>query len=416
VAGTYFGWEQYPVKSGVLVLVVLLLAAFTSSCSAPYMRTVPPDHKPGDIVRCSGYSWPIADLLSGSAFGIGSAAAFVGYQSAGYGFWINGKAATMALGLTLSMVTLLYLASSGYGFYQAGRCGDATKAANEKHKIVLLDGPQEKHPAIALEKKTEAEEEEDQEQEPEDLTGPMKFDLPMMEERKARMKSLEEMLLEEEIKHHRELPPYPPRNGPAKADMLFRLANRYYCKSILVYERELKEYDAKLKEWEEGRKRNPNVPKPVIRDRGSKVWIKAAFDVYRVLLRSYKNYRRRDEVLFVFAYGLIETGEKQEGVERYRQLIKEHPASIYVSDAYLALGEHYFDAGDYMKAIEEYVEAAKYKGIKTSFLAMYKLAWCHFRLGDKAVARELMMRVATEAKAERIRERAKRELEAVFAE
>lgn len=154
---------------------------------------------------------------------------------------------------------------------------------------------------------------------------------------------------------------------------------------------------------------------PTKNNRGSKVWVKAAFDIYKVILNHYKNYPRRDEVLFVFAYSLMETGEKQEGVERYHQLIKGY-SSRYVSDAYLALGEHFFDTGDFLTAMKAYRRASKYKDSKAYFLAMYKLAWCHLRLGDNAVARELMKRVAAEAKTEKIRERAKRELEVTFAE
>ena len=69
-----------------------------------------------------------------------------------------------------------------------------------------------------------------------------------------------------------------------------------------------------------------------------------------------------------------------------------------------------------MTATKAYRAATKYKGSKTYFLAIYKLAWCHLRLGDKAKGKEFMKNVAAEAKSKKLRGQANRELVTIFSE
>jgi tetratricopeptide (TPR) repeat protein len=140
-----------------------------------------------------------------------------------------------------------------------------------------------------------------------------------------------------------------------------------------------------------------------MKTRGSKVWTKAAMDIYRVILRNYKDYRRRDEVLFTMGYNLYETGEKPEGVKMYWELIKGFPESRFVPDAYLAMGEHYFNANDVFNAKKAYERALKFKTSKVYTFALYKLAWCDYNLGDYDRALEKFQQVVVEAEAERQR-------------
>jgi len=232
-------------------------------------------------------------------------------------------------------------------------------------------------------------------------TGPAKIKLPMVEEKKSAAATLEEQLLEAEIKQLKEI--IQTTEGPAKADLLFRLAERYYEKSRAAYFGEMQEYDKAVQKWMEAREKNPNAPEPKINNRGSKVWTKAAMDIYRVILRNYKDYRRRDEVLFTMGYNLYETGEKSEGVKMYWELIKGFPESRFVPDAYLAMGEHYFNANDVFNAKKAYERALKFKTSKVYTFALYKLAWCDYNLGDYDHALEKFKQVVVEAEAERQR-------------
>jgi len=403
----------------VSAFLVVVLSISLSGCSALFIHQPPKSGEAGPGPECSSNLWPVVDIawvVAHAAYAVmiivfNSKEGFCGGGDSGSGeYCIQGYLASMPF---LSMAAVHGL-SAGVGFGRNSRCREARRAAIETVKIRSGENrykaPKIRPPEIILKSKEPVAVEKDREQESEDLTVPMKFELPLIEERKAQAESLEDQLLEEEIKTLKLI--LERTEGPVKADLLFRLAERYLEKSIQLYEFEMKKYDAMLKNWEEDKNRHPDTPKPLANNRGSMVWLKAAFDIYRVILKYYKDYRRRDEVLFLYAYGLMKFGEKQEGVGTYRQLIEEHPESRFVADAYLALGEHLFDAGDYESAKKEYGKSGTYKGTKASYLAKYKLAWCYLKLGNKPEARAIMNIVAFKAKSEKLRSRASRELAA----
>jgi len=231
-------------------------------------------------------------------------------------------------------------------------------------------------------------------------TGPAKIKLPMVEEKKAAGASLEMQLLDEEIKQLRTII-QTTADGPAKADLLFRLAERYYEKARAIYYKEMQEYDKRVQAWVKAQEKDPNAPEPKIDNRKSQVYTKQAMDVYRIILKKYKEYRRRDEVLFTMGYNLYESGNKSEGVKMYWELIKSHPESRFVPDAYLAMGEHYFNANDVFNAKKAYERALKFKQSKVYAFALYKLGWCDYNLGDYDASLKKFKQVVELAERER---------------
>ncbi|MBW1811251.1 MAG: tetratricopeptide repeat protein, partial [Deltaproteobacteria bacterium] len=212
-------------------------------------------------------------------------------------------------------------------------------------------------------------------------SGPAKIKLPMVEEKKAAGATLEEQLLDEEITQLRSIIKTT-SVGPAKADLLFRLAERYYEKSRAIYYTEMQDYDKRVEAWTKEMEKNPNAKEPKLDNRKSQVYTTQTMSVYRIILKRYKEYRRLDEVLFTMGYNLYESGNKAEGVKMYWDLIKGHPKSRFVPDAYLAMGEHFFNANDVFNAKKAYDKALTFKTSKVYTFALYKLAWCDFNLGD----------------------------------
>jgi TolA-binding protein len=210
--------------------------------------------------------------------------------------------------------------------------------------------------------------------------GPAKIKLPMIEEKKSTAATLEEKLLDEEIDQLRDI--IGTTEGPAKADLLFRLAERYYEKSRAIYYQEMQEYDKKVAAWIKEQEKNPKAKEPKLDSRKSQVYTKQTMDIYKIILKNYKNYHRRDEVLFTMGYNLYESGQKSEGVKNYWELIKNFPKSPFVPDAYLAMGEHYFNANDVINAKKAYDKALEFTNSKVYGFALYKLAWCDYNLGD----------------------------------
>jgi TolA-binding protein len=220
--------------------------------------------------------------------------------------------------------------------------------------------------------------EEPEEEEP---SGPAKIKLPMVEQKRAEGATLEEKLLDQEIKQLKEIIRETP-DGPAKCDLYFRLAERYYEKARAIYYAEMQAYDKKIEAWMTARESDPDAAEPKLDNRKSQVYTDQAMAIYKTILKKCKNYHRRDEVLFTMGYNLYESGEKSEGVKMYWELIKSFPESRFVPDAYLAMGEHYFNNNDVSNAKKAYDRALKFKDSKVYTFALYKLAWCDYNLGE----------------------------------
>lgn len=88
-----------------------------------------------------------------------------------------------------------------------------------------------------------------------------------------------------------------------------------------------------------------------------------------------------DEGLFNLSRALLGLGEQRLALEQLVLLVEIAPESPLVPDAYLMIGEIYFDEQSFVKAIPAYQRAAL-PGSRYQSFAQYKLAWCHDLLGD----------------------------------
>jgi tetratricopeptide (TPR) repeat protein len=111
-------------------------------------------------------------------------------------------------------------------------------------------------------------------------------------------------------------------------------------------------------------------------------WRQEALRKYAILVRDHKNYPRMDEVLFSLAFGLEETGQFERAREVYYRLIKEHPKSRFIPNAYLAFAEYYFAQGQMADALKFYqkVNATPPEQNTVYGYALYKQAWCYYNL------------------------------------
>ncbi len=247
--------------------------------------------------------------------------------------------------------------------------------------------------------------------------GPAKITLPMIEERKAASVIVEGKMLDDEISQLKEIIQNTPE-GSSKVDLLFRLSERYYDTSRALNFREMQEYDKNIQKWMQEREKNTDLPEPVIDNRRSQAAMQQAMELWRMLQNDYKNYTRRDEVMLTMGYNLFESGEKDEGVKMYRELVKEYPKSRFSPDALLAIGEYYYAKKDVPNARTAYARALNYKDSRASTLALYKLAWCDYTLGNFSEAiqkfKQTVERINTEAarpiEAERVNGQLKREV------
>lgn len=107
-----------------------------------------------------------------------------------------------------------------------------------------------------------------------------------------------------------------------------------------------------------------------------------AIGVYGRLVREFPSYARADEATFLMAHEFRELGEFDNMKETYDKLIESYPKSRYKVEAYLALGDHAFDANDLNKAERYYnvILAAPHSHVHP--LARYKLGWVRVNRQD----------------------------------
>jgi TolA-binding protein len=115
-----------------------------------------------------------------------------------------------------------------------------------------------------------------------------------------------------------------------------------------------------------------------------------ARDLFARVLRDYPWYPEYDLALYADGFMATEQGKSDEALERFTRILKEYPQSRFVPDAHMARAEHFFtNKYDYQGALAEYEEVLKYKQSDLYGLALFKSAWCLWRLNrsDEAVVR-----------------------------
>ncbi len=189
-------------------------------------------------------------------------------------------------------------------------------------------------------------------------------------------------------------------NPSQKADLLFQLAELWWEKSKYVYFVEMEEWDKAYEKWMDATNRGEERPEPQANHRRSDLYRNEAIKLYRRILKEYENYPRNDEVLFNLAYNMYETDRKKEAVALYWELIRKYPNSRFVPDAYLQMGEHFFNSNKVFNAQKAYQEAYNRGDHRIQIFATYKLAWCDYNLGEYEAALQKFKTVIDDAEAQ----------------
>ncbi|MCC6336347.1 MAG: tetratricopeptide repeat protein [Myxococcales bacterium] len=119
----------------------------------------------------------------------------------------------------------------------------------------------------------------------------------------------------------------------------------------------------------------------------SKEYAQKAITEYSTIVQNYKDFERTDEVLYFLGLNLMEMNDEKRGLVAYNRLITKYQKSRYLPDAYLAVGEYYFNNSKSKremleKALDNYKNASKFTDNAVYGYAMYKQGWCYFNMND----------------------------------
>lgn len=171
-------------------------------------------------------------------------------------------------------------------------------------------------------------------------------------------------------------------SNPDKPDLYFQLSDLYWEKYKYLYALEEAKNEQAWKEYQAAAARGEKRPQPKADHTHSEQYRAQTMRFYAIILDGFPQYSRTDEVLFSLAYNLHETGKQAEAVKRYDELIKRFPKSNFVPDAYVQLGDHWFDNNNLAKAKANFEKAYESDVPKIRSYSLYKLAWCDFNAGD----------------------------------
>ncbi|MEO6420724.1 MAG: tetratricopeptide repeat protein, partial [Polyangiaceae bacterium] len=122
-------------------------------------------------------------------------------------------------------------------------------------------------------------------------------------------------------------------------------------------------------------------------------------ELFGRVLRDYPWFKEYDLALYVDGFLATEQGKQDDALARFERILRDFPNSRFVPDAHMAKAEALFNGKyDYQGALNEYEFVLKYPKSDLRGLALFKSAWCYWRLGnsDEAAKRFVSVFVETD--------------------
>ena len=207
-------------------------------------------------------------------------------------------------------------------------------------------------------------------------------------ERKERLDAIAQF--EEFLQRYPDDPKYTP-------DVTFRLAELYYERSSDDHAVAMREYEQKLKAIDPAKQ--TELPAEPTVDFAHSVAL------YRKLLAQFPDYKLNDGATYLLGYCLEKQNQFEEGLKAYQQLIAKYPRSRFSTEAWVRIGEYYFDEVKeptaLSRAADAYEAAIVDKKHPLYDKALYKLGWTYYRMDrfDDAVSRFVALADYYEVKA-----------------
>ena len=163
-----------------------------------------------------------------------------------------------------------------------------------------------------------------------------------------------------------------------RRDLRLRLGSLYVEKARLIEYRLYEQYDQQMTLFSQ--KKRKTKPRKV-NLKPAHLYFNKAIKLFETYRRQFPKDRRMDQVLFFLGVSYFKKGQLSKGRDRYTALTKRFPKSVYIHDVNFELGEYYFNQAKWKRAEGYYRKIALRRKLKLYSFAMYKLAWCRFKMG-----------------------------------
>jgi TolA-binding protein len=167
-----------------------------------------------------------------------------------------------------------------------------------------------------------------------------------------------------------------PDDAEFTPDAMFRLAELYYEKANDDFELATEAHrELAKKAVAEGRDPPPEPVKSYA----------PSIALYQQLITGFPDYRFVHGMYYLLAYCLAEMGQGDEAKVAYRTLIAKYPDSPFVAEAWVRLGDWYFDeikADSLQHAADAFAQMYRFPEHPLYARAIYKLGWTYYRMDD----------------------------------
>jgi TolA-binding protein len=163
-----------------------------------------------------------------------------------------------------------------------------------------------------------------------------------------------------------------------QAEAMYKLAELYWEESKAVYLEKMGRYQAAVSACHADRAECPKVPR-----RPPTVDLAQAQAVYLQLIDGYPKFRKIDTVIYLYAFSLRDQGKVGESIRYFQILLDRFPRSRYIADAWMAIAEYrFYEQQNYKSSLEAYEKVLQHPKSTLYDLALFKTAWCYWKLGD----------------------------------
>jgi len=169
---------------------------------------------------------------------------------------------------------------------------------------------------------------------------------------------------------------HPP--GPETSEVLFQLAELKWEESKSSFLSKMAEHNAAAELCARARSNALCKPPPTPR-----LDLSSSQALYRRLIAEYPQFRKIDAVRYLYGFSLRAEGNTPEALVQFKAILKDHPKSRFRPDAWMAVAEsRFYDDSDYKGALDGYEQVLKFPESPLYDLALFKTAWCFWKMGD----------------------------------
>lgn len=212
------------------------------------------------------------------------------------------------------------------------------------------------------------------------------------------------------------------KDNPELPDLLFRMGELNSQQARYWRFRGM-EMDAKIAKAPKSKRRKLAASKKKYLAESKKMLLEAVKAYKQVAANpNWKDYPRRDEVIFYLGYTLQSADKKymKQARSAYQQLIQEHPNSRFVPNAYLVFGDYFFAQNSLANAEQFYDKVLQFPKSDVYPYALYKKGWVYLNLDRPQDALETFFDVVNRTKNDKknsiINQAAKKDFVRAYAE